>query len=67
MLDDLTRRYQAHRTGSLSLHSPPTYRVPSPGGDVEVPLPQPLVRSRGTANLLMPSLATLDRLIHTSI
>ena len=52
--------------GSDSMRKSPTFRVPVPGGGVEVSLPRPFVRSRGTAHLLLPSLSTLDRLIHQS-
>jgi hypothetical protein len=52
--------------GSDSMRRSPTFRVPIPGGSVEVPLPRPFVRSRGTVYLLLPSLSTLDRFIHQS-
>jgi hypothetical protein len=49
--------------GSDAMRKSPTFRIPSPGDDVEVPLPRPIVRSRGTVYLLLPSLSTLDRLL----
>ena len=49
--------------GSDSMRRSPTFRIPMPGGEVEVPLPRPFVRSRGTAHLLMPSLSTIDQLL----
>jgi Dyp-type peroxidase family len=52
--------------GSPSMQKSPTFRIPMAGGDVEVPLPRPFVRSRGTAHLLLPSLSTLDRFLHQS-
>jgi Dyp-type peroxidase family len=52
--------------GSDSMRRSPTFRIPAPGGDVEVPLPRPFVRSRGTAYFLLPSLSTIDRFVHQS-
>ncbi len=43
--------------GSPAMQKSPTFRIPMPSGDVEVPLPRPFVRSRGTAYLLVPSLS----------
>jgi deferrochelatase/peroxidase EfeB len=50
--------------GSNSMRRSPTFRIPTLGGGIEVPLPRPFVRSRGTAYLLLPSLSTLDRFTH---
>lgn len=49
--------------GSDAMTRSKTFRIPDPGGDIEVPLPRPFVKSRGTAYLLLPSLSTLDKLI----
>jgi Dyp-type peroxidase family len=50
--------------GSISMQKSPTFRIPIPGNSIEIPLPRPFVRPRGTAFVLLPGLATLDRLLH---
>lgn len=50
--------------GSNSMKKSATFRIPVPGGSIEVPLPRPFVQSRGTAYFLVPSLSTLERFIH---
>jgi hypothetical protein len=47
--------------GSRSMQKSHTFRIPISGDAIEVPLPRPFVRSRGTAHVLLPSLSTLDR------
>jgi len=41
----------------------PPFRIPIPGGVIEIPLPdKAFVRSRGTAYLLLPGLGTIRRI-----
>lgn len=50
--------------GSPPLGAPPSsFRIPTQGGPVELPLPRTFTRSRGTAYFLLPGLRTLDRLL----
>jgi Dyp-type peroxidase family len=66
VFDGETQGRQDPLFGTESMRRSPTFRIPGPGGGVEVPLPRPFVHSRGTAYFLLPALRTLDRFLGAS-